>query len=1024
MRALLLILFILLSLPASATYTKIANNGALLAASATLGSGPTDWACSRDNATGLIWEVKTTSGLRGQDNTYSNYDSVYGTAAQIAAASNSLGFVTAVNAASLCGYGEWRRPGKEELQGISDLSFFPNTPRALFWTSTPLAGDAASAYDVDFANAGVFTDLRSLASRVRLVRSPPSSSFALTITASGSGSGSVNSGGIACSSVAAWVYGTCTAQRSGSVTLTATPASGSVFAGWSGACSGHSLTCTVSMESAKTVQAAFLPPYSKIANNGAELPDSALLSVGVGDWACTRDNSTGLLWEVKTADGGLRDISKTYTNYDSNYGTTAQIAAASNSIGFANAVNSSSLCGYGDWHMPSKDELLAVPFYASTLFPNTPWNSRFWSGSPDATDSSYAWVVCYDYNCQNYSPSALSASRSNNHQVRLVRGGQSSGTFALSISASGVGSGSVNSGGIDCASVAGTTSGHCTAEHGTGSSITLTATPAPGSLFTGWGGACSGSASTCTLTMDAAKSASAHFDFGPLVNGACGLANGQTLTAEPITHLCTAGSASGVNGSAALTWLWRCSGFSGGLPAACSATFSSGLFALSVSKSGSGQVLSTLPGIDCGSDCGGGYASGSSVTLTATPAAGNHWVGWGGACSGISPTCTLTMNASKAVTATFTTYSKVANNGADLPASALLGSGAGDWACTRENSTGLLWEVKTDDGGLRDMNKTYTNYDSTYGSTAQINAATNSIGLVNAVNSSSLCAVQGWRMPSKDELSGLVDTNFVPTIDPTFFINTPSSTFWSGSPVAGYSSYSSYAWVVTFGGGYVDYDYRSRVNQVRLVRGGQSFGTFALSLSSSGPGSGTFSADAGNFNCTSNAGTTSGTCADNLPSGVLVTLTASPAPGSRFAGWGGACSGASLSCTLKMNAAQNVSAVFKTGPAPVSPGAPTNISFIAGSGSAQFSFTAPTNDGGAAISGYTATCTAIGQTTRRANGSRSPLTVRNLVGNVPYQCTLTASNEAGSSEASDPSSVTPTPGKKNSLTPILMLLLD
>ena len=151
-------------LPASATYTKIANNGALLAASATLGSGPTNWACSRDNATGLIWEVKTTSGLRGQDNT--NYDSVYGTAAQIAAASNSLGFVAAVNAASLCGYGEWRRPGKEELQGISDLSFFPNTPRALFWTATPLAGDAASAYEVDFANAGVFADLRSLESGV------------------------------------------------------------------------------------------------------------------------------------------------------------------------------------------------------------------------------------------------------------------------------------------------------------------------------------------------------------------------------------------------------------------------------------------------------------------------------------------------------------------------------------------------------------------------------------------------------------------------------------------------------------------------------------------------------------------------------------------------------------------------------------------------------------------------------------------------------------------------------------------
>ena len=66
MRVLLLILLTLAALPASATYTKMANNGAELPDSAYLGSGATDWACSRDNATGYIWEVKTTSGLRNQ----------------------------------------------------------------------------------------------------------------------------------------------------------------------------------------------------------------------------------------------------------------------------------------------------------------------------------------------------------------------------------------------------------------------------------------------------------------------------------------------------------------------------------------------------------------------------------------------------------------------------------------------------------------------------------------------------------------------------------------------------------------------------------------------------------------------------------------------------------------------------------------------------------------------------------------------------------------------------------------------
>ncbi len=76
MRTLLLILLTLLALPAfPASYTKIANNGALLPDSAPLGSGQSDWACTRDNATGLIWEVKTAaSGWRDQSKTYTHYD--------------------------------------------------------------------------------------------------------------------------------------------------------------------------------------------------------------------------------------------------------------------------------------------------------------------------------------------------------------------------------------------------------------------------------------------------------------------------------------------------------------------------------------------------------------------------------------------------------------------------------------------------------------------------------------------------------------------------------------------------------------------------------------------------------------------------------------------------------------------------------------------------------------------------------------------------------------------------------------
>jgi hypothetical protein len=389
------------------------------------------------------------------------------------------------------------------------------------------------------------------------------------------------------------------------------------------------------------------------------------------------------------------------------------------------------------------------------------------------------------------------------------------------------------------------------------------------------------------------------------------------------------------------------------------------------------------------------------------------------------------MTSAKAATARFTSYSKIAHSGADLPDSALLGSGAGDWACTRDNATGLVWEIKTTDGGLRDRNKRYTNYDDatqaqkTVGGVnvnptqAEIDAASNSIGLVNAVKASALCGFSEWRMPSRDELSGLVVPAVSPTINSTFFPNTSSSYFWSGSPTptirAARGACSSAMVVYSSSRGYD--------GSVRLVRGGQSFGSFLLSLSSTGSGSGTLSADAGSFNCASSAGTNSGVCSDRLASGVLVTLTARPELGSTFAAWGGACSGASPTCTLKIDATKNVTARFNGSTAPVPPGAPTQIVITPGNGSAQISFSAPANDGGAAITGYTATCTASGQTARRASGSRSPLTVRNLAGNLPYQCAITASNEAGSSPASAPTPVTPMPGKSN-LTPILLLLLD
>jgi cytochrome c peroxidase len=88
------------------------------------------------------------------------------------------------------------------------------------------------------------------------------------------------------------------------------------------------------------------------------------------------------------------------------------------------------------------------------------------------------------------------------------------------------------------------------------------------------------------------------------------------------------------------------------------------------------------------------------------------------------------------------------------------------------------------------------------------------------------------------------------------------------------------------------------------------------------------------------------------------------------------------------------------------PGAPIIGNVSAGDASVSISFTAPASNGGAAISGYGATC--VGGTFNvTASGAASPITVAGLVNGLPYACSVAAVNSVGSSTASSTATVTP-----------------
>jgi len=163
-------------------------------------------------------------------------------------------------------------------------------------------------------------------------------------------------------------------------------------------------------------------------------------------------------------------------------------------------------------------------------------------------------------------------------------------------------------------------------------------------------------------------------------------------------------------------------------------------------------------------------------------------------------------------------FTKLDADGNDLPDTAT------SWTMVRDNVTGLIWEVKTDDGSVHDKDNTYTWYDSnpdTNGGNAGMPGdGTNTEDFINELNSSKYGGHSDWRLPSPEELQSIVDYGTKePAINDSYFPNTMSSHYWSSNT---YALYPGYAWDVYFGNGLVYGGSKWHTYYVRAVRAGQS----------------------------------------------------------------------------------------------------------------------------------------------------------------------------------------------------------
>ncbi len=520
-------------------------------------------------------------------------------------------------------------------------------------------------------------------------------------------------------------------------------------------------------------------------------------------------------------------------------------------------------------------------------------------------------------------------------------------------------------------------SADCNASYPTGTVVTLTAVAEANSRFIGWSGACTGT-STCQVTMTQAQSVNANFaPLRTLTVTKTGSGSG-TVTSSPAGIDCGADCSEGYpqNAQVVLTATpaagaaftdWS-GGVCSGTASTCtfimdtdktvSANFKVPEFALTVLKTGTGTgtVASNPDGINCGADCTKNYALGTVVTLTATPNAGFAFSNWGGACTGTSTTCLVTMDQAKEVTANFTvnylltvtkdgtgtgtvtaegggincgsdcTESYPANTVLNLAAEASAGSTFAGWsgACTGLGTCVVTMTAAQNvkatfnlgEANLPDL-VVSTLASPAPGQTNSSSALTFSLNVTNQGSAAAGSFGVGLYLSADQTIDPATDGE----IDECLLMNlnvgatspvctktiTLPTIFTAGS----YSSLGAYADPENLIAESTETN-NSRATAIATV----TYNRNPLTVTKAGTGGGTVISAPAGIVCGSAC--TAALLSTSVDTATL-TLTAAPNTGSTFTGWSGGCSGAE-DCVVTMNAAKTVTATFAASTCPASSG--------------------------------------------------------------------------------------------------------